>query len=82
MDHSMTTKKLVCVGADGASIMQGQTNGLCVRLQLLASLYMLSINCMSHKMNIAFKTMRKFSLVSKVGYLVCEVHAYFCRSPK
>ena len=32
MDLLMIAKKLVCVGADGASVMQGQRNGLCVRL--------------------------------------------------
>ena len=37
MDHSMITKKLVCVGGDGASIMQGQMNELCARLQLSTS---------------------------------------------
>ena len=30
MDDLMTAKRLVCVGADGASIMQGQRNGICV----------------------------------------------------
>ena len=55
--------------------MQGQRNGLCVRLQLWASLYMLSIHCMAHMMNLAFKIERKFSLVSKVEYLVREDHA-------
>ena len=75
MDHSMIAKKLVCVGADGASIMKGQRNGLCARLQLLASSYILSIHCMDHGMNLAFKIVNIFSLVSKVEYLVREVHA-------
>ena len=47
MDHSMITKMLVCVGADGASAMQGQRNGLCARMQLSASAFMLSIHCMA-----------------------------------
>lgn len=82
MDHSMIAKKLVCVGADGASVMQGQRNGLCARLQLSASPYMIGIHCMAHRMNLAFKIVSNFPLVSKVEYLVREVHAYFCRSPK
>ena len=82
MDHSMIAKKLVCVGAYGASVMQGQRNGLCARMQLSTSSYMLSIHCMVHRTNLAFKIVRNFSLVSKVEYLVREVHAYFCRSPK
>jgi hypothetical protein len=82
MDPLMITKKLVCVGADGASVMQGKRNGLCVRLQLSASPYMLSIHCMAHRMNLAFKIVRKFPSVSKVEYLVREAYAYFSRSPK
>ena len=82
MDHSMIAKKMVCVGADGSSIMQGQRNGLCAKLQLSASPYMLSIHCMAHRMNLAFEIVSKFSLVSKVEYLVREVHAYFFQSPR
>ena len=82
MDDSMISKKLVCVGADGVSVMQSQRNGLCSILQLSASPYMLSIHCMAHMMNLSFKIVSKFSLVSKVEYLVREVHAYFFRSPK
>ena len=43
---------------------------------------MLSIHCMAHGMNLAFEIMNNFLFVSKVEYLVREVHAYFCRSPK
>jgi hypothetical protein len=82
MDPLMIAKKLVCVGADGASVMQGQRNGLCVRLQLSASPYMLSIHCMAHRMNLAFKIVSKFPSVSKVEDLVREAYAYFSRSPK
>eukprot|EP01018_Ginkgo_biloba_P012269 Gb_00696 [translate_table: standard] len=33
MSNAMIAQKLVCVGANGASVMQGQWNGLCVRMQ-------------------------------------------------
>ena len=32
MDDLMIAKRFVCIGADGASIMQGQRNELCVKL--------------------------------------------------
>ena len=32
---------------------------------------------MAHMMNLAFKIVSKFPLVSKVEELVCETHAYF-----
>ena len=45
----------------------------CVKLKLLASPYMLSIHFMPHRMNLAFKIVSKFPLVSKVEALVREV---------
>ena len=82
MDDLMIAKRLVCVGADGASIMHGQRSGICVKLQLLAWPFMIIIHCMDHRMNLAFKIVSKFPLVSKVEELVRETHAYFCHSPK
>ena len=55
MDDLMITKRFVCDGAYGASIMQGQRNGICVKLQVLASSFMISIHCMVYRMNISFK---------------------------
>lgn len=75
MDHLMITKKMICVKADGASVMQGHRNGLCVKLQLSTSPYMISIHCVSHTMNLAFKIISKFPSVSKVEDLVRETHA-------
>jgi len=75
MDHIKIKKKLVCVRVDGASVMQGKMNGLCVKIKLLNSPFMISINCMAHIMNLAFKIVSKFPLVSKVEDLVCETHA-------
>ena len=76
----MIAKRLVCVGTNRASVMQGQRNELCARRKLSASAYMFSIHCMDHRMNIAFKIVINFSLVSKDEYLVREVNAYFCWS--
>jgi hypothetical protein len=78
----MIANFFVCVGVDGALAMQGKRNGLCVRLQLPSSPYMLSIHYMAHRMNLAFKIVSKFPLVSKFEYLVQEAYAYFCCSPK
>jgi hypothetical protein len=62
--------------------MQRKRNGLCVKLHLLVSPFMINIHCMDHRMNLSFKQGSKFPLVSKVEDLVCETHAYFYRSPK
>lgn len=75
-------KKLVCLGADGASVMQGQRNGLCVRLQTSIAPYMLGIHCMAHRTNLAFKIVSDFEEVSKVETLVKDLYSYFSKSPK
>ena len=54
MDDLMIEKRLVCVETDGTSIMQGKMNRLCVKLQLLASPFMISMHCVAHRMNLAF----------------------------
>ena len=82
MDHSMIAKRLVCVGTNRALVMEGQRNELCARRQLSASAYMFSIHCMDHRMNLAFKIVNKFPLVSKVKELVHENHEYFFHSTK
>ena len=66
MDDLMIAKRLVCVGEDGASIMQGKMNCLCVKLKLLASLIMISIHCMAHGMNLTFIIVIKFPRGLKV----------------
>ena len=82
MDDLTIAKKLVCVGADGAAVMQGQRTGLCARLQTSIAPYMLGIHCMAHRMNLAYKIVSTFPTVSKVEDLIRELHSYFCRSPK
>ena len=62
--------------------MKGQRNDLCVKIQLLVSPFMININYMTPSMNLGFKIVSKFPLVSKFEELVRESHAYFCRSPK
>jgi len=82
MTSMVIAKKLVCLGADGASIMQGQHNGLCVRLQTSIAPYMLGIHCMAHRTNLAFKIVSNFEEVSKVETLVKDLYSYFSKSPK
>ena len=82
MDDLKIAKKLVCVGADGAAVMQGQRTGLCERLQTSIVPYMLGIHCMAHRMNLSYKIVRTFPIVSKVEDLIRELHSYFCRSPR
>ncbi|KAH9296664.1 hypothetical protein KI387_044244 [Taxus chinensis] len=80
-DYEIATK-LVCVGADGASVMQGHRTGLCVRLQTTVAPYMLPIHCMAHRMNLAYKMVSNHENVAKLEDLIRELHAYMSSSPK
>lgn len=82
MDDVAIASKLLCVGVDGESIMQGHHNGLCVRLQKYHFPYMIFIHFMAHIMNLAYIIVGKFKLIAKFEDLVPEVHAYFYRSPR
>ena len=48
MDDLTIAKKLVCVRADGTTVMQGKRTSLCARLQTSIAPYMLGIHCMTH----------------------------------
>lgn len=78
MDDLTIAKKLVCVGADRASVMQGLKNGLCIKLQTSCSPYMNAIHCMAHIMNLAFKIVSKYPVVTNVEDLIRELYSYFC----
>lgn len=57
MDDFSITSKLICVGADGALVMQWSQRGQCVRLQITIAPYVTSIHFLTHKLNIANKSL-------------------------
>jgi len=82
LDDMEIARKLICVGADGASVMQGNKNELCIRLQTSVAPYMILIHCMAHKLNLAYKIVITHTCVAKVEELINEVYAYFSKSSK
>lgn len=62
--------------------MEGNCNGLCVRLQTSIAPYMIGIHCLTHRINLAFKILSKERLVNEVDMLVDDLHGFFCRSSK
>ena len=71
-------KNLVCVGADGASVMQGHKGGLYKKIKNDLVPYVIPIHCMAHRMNLAFGIVSDFGCVSKVESLIKEIYQYFC----
>lgn len=75
-------RKLICVGADGASVMQGNRNGLYIHLQTSVASYMIPIHYMAHRLNLAYKIVSTHTCVAKVEELIDEVYAYFSKISK
>ena len=75
-------QKLVCVGADGASITQGHKNGLVIKIKKFVVPYTVSIHCMAHKINLAFGMVSNYPQIYKVELLIKEIYRHFCRSLK
>ena len=48
LDNMEIAKNLVCVGADGASIMQGHKGDLCKKIKNDLAPYVILIHCMAH----------------------------------
>lgn len=75
-------KKCVCVGCDGASVLQGCRSGVCMQLELSYAPFMVGIHCMAHRTNLAGRILSDVQLVSKIEALVHSTYTYFARSPK
>ena len=82
LDSMEIAKKLVCVGADGAPVMQGHKGSLYKKIKNDLAPYAIPIHCMAHQMNLAFGIASDYGCVIKVESLIKEIYQYFCRSPK
>ena len=70
LDSMEITKMLMCVGANGASVMQGHKGSLCKKIKNDLATYVIPIHCMAHQMNLAFGIVSDFGCVSKVESLI------------
>ena len=77
LDNMEIAKNFVCVGVDGASVMQGHKGGLCKKIKNDLAPYAIPIHCMAHRMNLAFGIVSNFGFVSKVESLIKEIYQYF-----
>ena len=76
--YEMTiAQKLVCVGVDGALVMQGHKNGLVTKLKNFATDYILGIHYMAHGMNLAFGIVSNYPQIYRVEFLIKEIYSTF-----
>lgn len=70
-------KKLICITTDGASVMQGELNGVCHLVKTKISPCCTQMACMSHRMNLATKRITDTHIIKEIELLVKDVHSYF-----
>lgn len=82
MDNKFLAERLICVGADGASVMAGNKNGLGVALATEYAPYMVMIHCHNHKLALASKVLSTDGLVGDAENLVKSIYSFFSHSAK
>ena len=78
IDEMTIAQKLVCVGANGALVMQGHKNGLVIRLKDFAALYIVGIHYMAHIMNLDFGIFSNSLEIYRFEFLIKEMYRNFC----
>lgn len=82
LHYELILKKLVCIGADGASILQGCHNG--VTTQVIANIvpYARALHYFGYKTDLALKALFELAIFAAIEHVVATTHAYFWKSPK
>ena len=74
--------KLLCFGADGASVFQGTRNGITSQLTKEFAHFLLGIHCCNHRLNLVVHSLAETHIVSGMEALLAALHTYFAKSPK
>jgi hypothetical protein len=64
------TKRLICFGADGASIFQGCRTRMTFQLKEKFVPYMMGQHCMAHRMNLVVQVLSNMPMVAKLENLL------------
>ena len=77
LEHLEVAKRLICFGADGASIVQGSRNGVTVQMKEHVGPFMFGIHCMAHRTNLAIEPLSNLPIVGKIESLYQAMFFYF-----
>eukprot|EP00798_Chlamydomonas_sp_ICE-L_P022153 gene22153-29215_t len=72
--------RLICVGCDGASVLQGARKGLVTRLRQGYCPYIASVHCYAHRGNLVAKVLDTMTEVAELDMLLRSTYNFFCRS--
>jgi hypothetical protein len=79
---SDVSRKLVCLGADGASVMAGVRNGVTTQFINKHAPFAQPMHCMPHCTNLAAGKLDETPIISHVRLLAHQVSNFLCHSPK
>jgi hypothetical protein len=74
--------RLLCFGADGASVLQGKNTGVMSQIRNFHAPFMQSVHCVSHRSNLAVECLSELDVVARIELLITSMHSYFAKSPK
>ena len=75
-------KRLICFGANDASVFQSSRNGVTVQMREQVVPFMFGIHCMAHRNNHAVEPLSNLPIVAKLETLCQAMFSYFSQSPK
>ena len=80
--HKLDTRKMMCLGSDGASVMLGNKAGLATLLKQQLNPYLLAIHCTAHRLNLALGDSCDNEDVKRFEKTCHGIYCYFSMSPK
>jgi len=82
LSREQIASRLISFGADGASVFQGVRTGVTRQLTENHAPFLTGVHCMSHRVDLALKTLSNLPVVSNVEGLLQVTHGYFSHSSK
>jgi hypothetical protein len=73
-------RKLACIAADGAAVLQGELNDLIARVKQSYAVFVVGVHCAAHKLQLAAKDFEKDSLLVAVVSLLQAGYSFFSGS--
>jgi hypothetical protein len=74
--------KLLYFGTDGASVFQGNRNGVTTQLVREFAPNLLGSHCCVHRLNLVVQSLAETDIVSQMEALLTTLYAYFAKLPK
>jgi hypothetical protein len=82
LNPTFVFQKLFCFVVDGVSTFQCTKIGVTKQINTNYAHFSISVHCMAHRGNLAFKVLSTLGIISSIKDLLQSCHAYFAHNPK